>query len=186
MWSHGLAVLPLVAAFPLLAVGMYTDVAARRISNRLNLAIAFIGTATGFLLAGGGGLTASLAGIATGLGVLLPLYALGAMGAGDVKFLAAIGAWTGAMGCLYALAIGGLAAGTYGVAAMLLSRERRVHLANLAMIAGKFASSRILDPNYASHEQLNRGRVSMPCGAFFGLGGIVVLAARVFGIEVLI
>jgi prepilin peptidase CpaA len=185
MWSHGLEVVSLVVASPLIAAGMYTDVAARRIGNRLNLAIVGIGIAVQIALAGMAGLWVSLAGVATGLAILLPLYALGTMGAGDVKFLAAIGAWTGAMGCLYALVIGGLAAGAYGLGCMILSRDRRIHLANLAMIAGKFASSRILDPNYASHEQLNSGRVSMPCGAFFGLGGIAVLAARAFGIGVL-
>jgi prepilin peptidase CpaA len=42
------------------------------------------------------GLTWALGGAALGLGLLLPLYAIGGMGAGDVKLLAGVGAWVGA------------------------------------------------------------------------------------------
>ncbi len=41
------------------------------------------------------GLGAGLAGMAMGLACLLPLYAVGGMGAGDVKLMAGIGAWLG-------------------------------------------------------------------------------------------
>jgi prepilin peptidase CpaA len=43
----------------------------------------------------GGGLSAGLIGMAMGLACLLPLYAVGGMGAGDVKLMAGIGAWLG-------------------------------------------------------------------------------------------
>jgi prepilin peptidase CpaA len=39
------------------------------------------------------GLAWSVAGTAIGLGLLLPPYAIGGMGAGDVKLLAGVGAW---------------------------------------------------------------------------------------------
>lgn len=48
-------------------------------------------TATGGL----GGLGFGLLGMVTGLACLLPLYAVGGMGAGDVKLMAGIGAWLG-------------------------------------------------------------------------------------------
>src|SRR5436309_12716117 len=41
------------------------------------------------------GLGWSLLGTIVGLGLLLPLYAIGGMGAGDVKLLAGVGAWVG-------------------------------------------------------------------------------------------
>src|ERR1700752_1107412 len=41
------------------------------------------------------GLVWALEGAALGLGLLLPLYAIGGMGAGDVKLLAGVGAWVG-------------------------------------------------------------------------------------------
>jgi prepilin peptidase CpaA len=44
---------------------------------------------------GGSGLLWSLEGTALGLALLLPLYAIGGMGAGDVKLMAGVGAWVG-------------------------------------------------------------------------------------------
>jgi len=43
----------------------------------------------------GGSLSAGLIGMVMGLACLLPLYAVGGMGAGDVKLMAGIGAWLG-------------------------------------------------------------------------------------------
>jgi prepilin peptidase CpaA len=45
--------------------------------------------------AGSAGFLASLNGAMVGLLLLLPLYAIGGMGAGDVKLLAGVGAWVG-------------------------------------------------------------------------------------------
>ena len=41
----------------------------------------------------------SLAGSGIGLATLLPLYAIGGMGAGDVKLMAGLGAWVGPSSC---------------------------------------------------------------------------------------
>jgi prepilin peptidase CpaA len=46
--------------------------------------------------AGSGGIGASMAGTALGFVLLLPLYAIGGMGAGDVKMQMGFGAWIGA------------------------------------------------------------------------------------------
>src|SRR5262245_60539549 len=45
---------------------------------------------------GVGGFGAALAGTALGFALLLPLYAIGGMGGGDVKMQMAFGAWVGA------------------------------------------------------------------------------------------
>jgi prepilin peptidase CpaA len=75
-----------------IAVG---DVRTRRIPNLLNLAIALSGL--GFQGATGGwtGLAEGVWGLLLGFGLLFPLYWLKGMGAGDVKALAALGAWLG-------------------------------------------------------------------------------------------
>ncbi|TMQ34352.1 MAG: prepilin peptidase [Planctomycetota bacterium] len=46
-------------------------------------------------LPGAGGIGASLAGTALGFALLLPVYAIGGMGAGDVKMQMGFGAWIG-------------------------------------------------------------------------------------------
>src|SRR5262249_49927932 len=52
--------------------------------------------------AGTGGIGASLAGTALGFVLLFPVYAIGGMGAGDVKMQMGFGAWVGAF---YGLAV---------------------------------------------------------------------------------
>src|SRR4051812_37804641 len=56
-----------------------------------------LGLANNFdLQAGTGGIGAALAGTALGLALLLPVYAIGGMGAGDVKMTKGFGSWIGA------------------------------------------------------------------------------------------
>jgi prepilin peptidase CpaA len=56
-----------------------------------------VGHQAGFFdAAARGGLGASLAGTALGFALLLPVYAIGGMGAGDVKMQMGFGAWVGA------------------------------------------------------------------------------------------
>jgi prepilin peptidase CpaA len=53
----------------------------------------------------------ALCGWATGLLLLLPLYLLRSLGAGDVKLLAAFGAWLGPMAAIWAGLYGTIAGG---------------------------------------------------------------------------
>src|SRR3954453_17239305 len=56
-----------------------------------------LGLANNFGLgAGEGGLGAALVGTLLGLGLLLPIYAIGGMGAGDVKMTMGFGSWIAA------------------------------------------------------------------------------------------
>lgn len=72
-----------------------------------------------------GGLTPleSAAGLALGLGLLMPLYAIGGMGAGDVKLLAGLGAWVGPATTFYAFLATALAGGAIALGMMLASGQ---------------------------------------------------------------
>jgi prepilin peptidase CpaA len=133
------AALTTVVLLSLLLAAVTTDLRSRRIPNALVL--------TGTLLAlaahlsslvadapplAGGHWWAPLAGLAVGLTVLMPLYLLRAMGAGDVKLLAMVGAFVGVStvltATLYTLMAGGLLSLTMmlgrGVAARTLTNTR--------------------------------------------------------------
>jgi prepilin peptidase CpaA len=103
-----------LAAIVVAAAGCASDVLTRRVPNTLTLGAA--AGALGFWLITGGWPAAawSLAGWSLGLLLFLPLFALRGMGGGDVKLLAALGAWVGpglvVWLALYAAVAGGVLA----------------------------------------------------------------------------
>lgn len=94
------------------------DLYHRRIPNALTFGAALAAIVIAVLTHGVSGLTTSLSGWLLGLAIWLPIYALGGMGAGDVKLMAAIGAWLGAGDAFYAALYAGIAG---GVAAVLVA-----------------------------------------------------------------
>ena len=73
------------------------DLHRRRIPNWLTLGAWMLALPVQVAMHGfGGGCLAWILGWITGLAVFLPLYALRGMAAGDVKLMAAVGAWLGA------------------------------------------------------------------------------------------
>src|SRR6476469_3885959 len=68
------------------------------------------------------GLGWSLVGMLIGLGLLLPLYAIGGMGAGAVKLLAGVGAWVGSLVTLYAFCLSAVAGGLIALCMVMYRR----------------------------------------------------------------
>src|SRR6185503_14590711 len=68
------------------------------------------------------GLGWSLLGTVVGLALLMPAYAIGGMGAGDVKLLAGVGAWIYAFHTAYAFAVSAIVGALLAVAMVLLRR----------------------------------------------------------------
>ena len=104
------------------AIGLaacFTDVASRRIPNALTGLAVVTAFAAHSLLPGGQGLGHAAIGLAVGLAVFFPFFALGGMGGGDVKLMAALGAWIGwspiVWTALYGAVAGGLMAIVVGM-----------------------------------------------------------------------
>ena len=140
-----LTLLPLLLLCALLAAAVVHDVRARRIPN----AVVFPGMLAALALhallpagaglfgaqPGGLGLASALGGLGLGLAVLMPLYVLRLMGAGDVKLLAMVGAFVGA-GQILAVGLCTLMAG--GVLALVFAAWQR-KLRALVGNAGRMA-----------------------------------------------
>jgi prepilin peptidase CpaA len=86
----------------IMLIATFTDIVSHRIPNVLIVPGLSIALLIGAYTAGTSGLLMCLAGLGVGLAMLLPMYATGMMGAGDVKLLGVAGAFLGPQGALIA------------------------------------------------------------------------------------
>jgi prepilin peptidase CpaA len=98
------------------AIATVTDLRSRRIPNWLVFPFLLLGFVASIWMHGWRGLGQSAEGMALGLLVFGVLFALGGMGAGDVKLFAAIGAWIGPHQLFIALILVSLAGGVFVLA----------------------------------------------------------------------
>lgn len=153
-----LSLLPLMMLSVLLGAAVWHDIRSRRIPNAIVFFGALAGLALHLVLPAGAGLfgtpmgslgvASSLGGLALGLLVLMPMYALRLMGAGDVKLLAMVGAFVGAGAILpltlMVFAAGGLLALVFAVAQgslrpLLRNAWQMVIHSGLSALSGKLA-----------------------------------------------
>jgi prepilin peptidase CpaA len=102
---------PHVAVVAIALMAALCDVRTRRIPNALTLGAAGVALAVHAALNGWSGLLFAGSGWAAGFALFFPVFILGGMGAGDVKFLAALGAWLGPWGALWTALYAALAGG---------------------------------------------------------------------------
>ena len=128
------------------------------------------------------GLLYSLLGTAVGLLLLLPAYAIGGMGAGDVKLMAGIGAWVWGGVTIYAFAFSALVGGVIAVCMVLSRRAWNKHHQQFWMIWHEIMS--IQDPEKLSAIAARRkpAMLLLPYGipiaigtiAYFSLTGMLI------------
>ena len=98
-----------------------TDYRTRRIPNWLTMPAAIAGLVFSAVSPHGIGLLPALAGFGVGMSLLLLPWILGGGGMGDVKMLAALGAWLGPIWILVAFGLGSILAAFGMVAVMTMS-----------------------------------------------------------------
>src|SRR5664280_1551296 len=160
----------------LLAAAVF-DVLYRRIPNWLTVSGVALGIAMNTLIGSPeAGLEFSLVGLAVAFGIYAALYALRAMGAGDVKLMAAVGAlvgWERWFGIFFVTALIG------GVMAMMLVVARgrlKKTFFNVSFILSEMKSGR---PAYLKNEELdvkNKKALGLPHGAVIAVGTVFYLA----------
>ena len=92
-----------------------TDIRSRRIPNVLTFGAAAAALVFHTVTSGASGAAASAGGWLAGAALFMPFFLLGGMGAGDVKLLAAVGAWLGAGNALWVAIFTSLAGGVMAV-----------------------------------------------------------------------
>jgi prepilin peptidase CpaA len=122
------------------------------------------------------GLTYSLIGTAVGLALLMPAYAIGGMGAGDVKLLAGVGAWVGGTITLYAFAVSAVIGGIIAVCMVLAGKSWDKHRNQFWMICNEIMT--VKDPDKLSTIAAERKPTMMllPYGIPIAIGTIAYFA----------
>ncbi len=126
----------------------YIDGKELRVPNWMTYPMFFAGIAYGALTGGWEGLGESLLGAAVGLACLMPLYAVGGMGAGDVKLMAGMGAFVGATVTFYAFVFTVVVGAVMALAMAWWSGKFQHHLGNFFTIW--FEWTTIRDPRKLS------------------------------------
>ncbi len=158
-----------------LTAGAY-DIRFRRIPNWLSVSGVALGAGLNLLLSGASGISFALKGLGLGFGFYLLLYLLHAMGAGDVKLMAAIGAlagWRGWLGIFFFSAIVG---GIVGLIAVILRKRVKATFWNIGYILGQLKRGRAA---YLTRDELDvRSPQSMglPHAAVIAVGTVFFLA----------
>ena len=181
---QALAFLPGYCLVATMLIAALTDIVSHRIPNVLIVPALSVALLIGAAGAGSTGLSMSLAGLGIGLAMLLPMYAMGVMGAGDVKLLGVAGALLGPQGAL----IAGIAALIAGAClAMLWLAWRSVrpvldhYIAGLMQAPFKAAGSLVIEtrPQFGLAHKNNRFPYApaIAIGAAFAIWkqGLIVL-----------
>jgi prepilin peptidase CpaA len=160
-----------------LAAAVY-DVRFRRIPNWITATGVVIGLAmNAFLFQGWPGLKLSAIGMAGAFAIYFVLYAIRAMGAGDVKLMAAVGAlvgWQDWFGIFLITAMLG------GVMALIVAFSKKRLQRTFFNVAYIFSEMRHGRPAYVNREELDVRSpiaVGLPHGAVIAVGTVFYLAA---------
>jgi len=122
------------------------------------------------------GLGWSLLGTVIGLALLLPAYAIGGMGAGDVKLLAGVGAWMHGTHTFYAFCITVIVGAVMAVAMVVLRKAWKKHANQFWLILNEITVIR--DPNELSAIAAERksSMLLLPYGIPMAIGTIAYFA----------
>ncbi len=102
----------------------------------------------------------------------MPAYAIGGMGAGDVKLLAGVGAWVGAAVTLYAFCVSAIFGGIIAVAMVLLRRQWHHHARQFCTIVNEIAVVRSPSTLAATAAERKSSMLLLPYGIPIALGTI--------------
>ena len=169
-----------VVLVPGVLLASWIDYSQRRVPNWLNAALIVLGFAAQGYYQGVSGLWFGLGGLAVGFGVLIIPWLMHAMGAGDVKLMAAIGVWFGPWMTLVSFALGALIGGVIAVIMIVATGKARRAWANLGVIMVKCTNRETAFGEFGSTHSFGSSSSLLPYGVPLTIGSLIVLSGQVF------
>lgn len=171
----------LMVVVPGAVVASVLDYRTHRVPNWLNATLAGSGLMAQGWFFGWPGLANGMLGLLVGLAVLIVPWAMHGMGAGDVKLMAAIGAWFGPWMTFVAFCAGALVGGL--IAAGMIVAKGRLWQAwsNLGLLLVKLRSLETAFGQFGSVENLGSTTVLLPYGIALSIGSVAVLIGQAMG-----
>jgi len=169
---------PSIAVIALGAAASAIDWTTRRVPNALTFGAAAAGLAFAFATGGTGALLWSAAGLGVGFALFLPLFALRAMGGGDVKLLGAFGAWLGPALVCWVAVYGAIAGGLLALPLIVWRGRVRATLTNLWALLVHWRAAGLKPHPVVTLENPEAGR--LPYALPISLGALATLWLRVW------
>jgi prepilin peptidase CpaA len=126
--------IPIVLVLVAALIAAVTDVWKFKVYNVLTFPLLASGLLYHLVHGGAAGLAGSFLGALIGFALMIFLYAMGGMGAGDVKFVTALGAWLGVPLTLYVMMAGCIAAGAYSAVLLVVGASWRETALNMQIL----------------------------------------------------
>ena len=122
------------------------------------------------------GLGWSLLGTVVGLALLMPAYAIGGMGAGDVKLLAGVGAWMYSTHTFYAFCVSTVVGAVLAVGMVLCRKAWKKHSDQFWLILNEIMVIRNPDTLSAIAAERKSSMLLLPYGIPIAIGTIAYFA----------
>jgi prepilin peptidase CpaA len=171
---EGALILPTLLAL----AGGWTDWRSRRIPNWLTVPGLVLGIVVNSWLHGWPGAKASLLGAGLGLALLLPFVLIRSLGAGDWKFVGALGAFLGPENLLTVLLLGILVNGLMALIMIVRKKRLRETLRNLGRMLAAFLTMHLPGPDLTLD---NPDLVKVPFGVAVAIAVILYSSRQAWG-----
>ena len=158
----------LLCALTIATVGAVKDVRGRRIPNWLTYSGLLTALLVRIVVGGWAGLRGGLAGMLLAGGIFFLFFLLGGMGGGDVKLMAAVGAWVGFDQVGILLVVSAIAGGLLAAGYMLVHKQIFETLRNTLELVRHH-----LTAGFEPHPVLNlrqAGTLRLPYGVAIAIG----------------
>lgn len=159
-----------------LVVAAYIDGKQLKVPNLITYPMIISGWVYSVAFFGWEGLGWSLIGTLVGLALLMPAYAIGGMGAGDVKLLAGVGAWVWGTTTFYAFCVSAVLGGVIAVGMVLMQKKWQKHHDQFWMIWNEITTIRNPDTLATIAAERKPTMMLLPYGIPIAIGTIAYFA----------